>query len=164
MAKLKEAIIEHRADPRLIDERGATQERLRKIRPNPINLALAMDKITAKQGRAAEKLYKHWHMGGMVERIPSVELDKVFGGDGFSLMPASENQAFHRDRYRKAKAKVEFELGGLSFWTLEQIVCYEKSFTEVGAIWGHKGRTRAAQVAHAILIPSLNLLAREWGI
>ena len=165
MAKIKVRVEEHRADPRLLDERGPTKERRNKLRPTPINMALEAEKLTPGQGLAAEKFYKHWHQGGMVNRIPSADLCReVFGGAGFQVMARTENEAFHRDRYRKAKETVEGRLGGLSFWVLEQIVCHERPFTEVGSIFGHKNRTRAAQVSFDILVPALNLLCREFGI
>lgn len=164
MPKIKPRVDEYRPDARLIDERGPTKERLGKLRPSPINMALEAEKITREQALAAEKFYKHWHSGGMVGHMPSVELDRVFGGDGFGLMPRSENEAFHRDRYRKARALIEKELGAISLWVTEQVVCHEKPFTEVGAIFGHKNRTRAAQVSFNMLVPTLNLLCGEWGI
>lgn len=166
MAKIKQAIDEHRIDPRLADDRGPTKERLRHVRPSPINLALECDppKLTRAQGLAAEKFYKHWHAGGMIERIPSIDLDRVFGGEGFSVMPRSDNEAFHRNRYRKAREMILEKNGMLAFWVLEQVVCHERPFTEVGAIFGHKNRTRAAQVAFDLLLPPLNLLCDEWGL
>lgn len=164
MAKTKARIEEHIADPRLVDERGPTKERMNKLRPSPINLALEAGKLNQDHGLAAEKYYKHWHHSGMVASLPSIDLDRVFGGEGFQLMPKTENQAFHRDRYRKAKLVIEQQCGEVCRWALEQVVCHERGFTEVGSVFGHKNRTRAAQIAFEMILPPLNVLIREWGI
>lgn len=164
MAKIKTRVDEFVPDFRLIDERGPTRERARKLCPSPISAALEAEKITRDQALAAEKYYKHWHQSGMVASLPSIDLDRVFGGEGFQVMPKTETQAFHRDRYRKARAEIEEKCGDVSRWVLEQIVCHERGFTEIGAIFGHKNRTRAAQVAFDLLKPPLNILVKEWGI
>lgn len=165
MAKIKSAIEEHRADPHLLDERGPTKERENKLRPSPINLAVADGRLSREDGIAAEKFYVHWYRAGLAENFGSADLNRVFGGEGGGAgMARTEAQAFHRQRYRDAVAKVTANAGTISAWVLEQLVCQERSFVDIGGVFGHKNRNSAAKVTLQLLKPALNILCREWGV
>ena len=177
MAKILPTLDEYKPAPELTDERGATPERLNRgdvfrdsqsrqhMRDSPINRALSQHVINAAQFNAASKFYLHWFRAGLSESYGSADLNRVFGGDGGGAgMARTEAQAFHRQRFRAARDEIEQGLGGLSYWVAEQIVCHEKPFTEVGQVFGHKNRTKAADVSKQILLPVLNLLCKSWGI
>lgn len=165
MAKIKAAIEEHRPDPRLIDERGPTPERANKLRPSPINLAVADGRLTREQGIAAEKFYVHWYRAGLAENFGSADLNRVFGGEGGGAgMARTEAQAFHRQRFRSALAMVSDGAGALSAWVLERIVCHEDGFVETGSAFGHKRRENASKIALQFLRSALNILCKEWGV
>lgn len=174
MAKHQPA--EYEPDPRLIDERGATTERRkiagdyvhtddkgrRYVRDTPIERALTRKTITAAQYTAAMKFYNHWYRAGLAETFGSADLNRVFGGaDGFSSMARTENQAFHRQRYRQA-----VQLVGISgSRVLEWVICQEKTLEDTGIQllgWGNKVQGRAA--ATQMLKDRLDMLCDEWGI
>lgn len=171
MAKIKAAIEEHRADPRLVDERGPTPERANKLRPSPVNLAIADGRLTREQGIAAEKFYVHWYRAGLAENFGSADLNRVFGGEGGGAgMARTEAQAFHRERYRSAIGAVERmgaesgRKGAINAWVLEHVVCHEIPFVEIGQVFGHKNRNSSARIALDMLKPALNILCKEWGV
>ena len=161
MAKVKERIEEFKPDPRLIDERGATQEAISKFRQSPVNVALARGQITRQQGIAAEKYYGHWYRAGLSENFGSVDLNSVFGGDGGgATMARSEAQAFHRQRYRQAVEKI----GLRGSWVLERVICREMSFEDTGREMGWNNRPQAVASAVQVARDSLDILCAEWGI
>jgi hypothetical protein len=165
MAKIKIAIEEHRTDPRLLDERGPTAERANKLRPSPINVAVADGRLTREHGIAAEKFYVHWYRAGLSENFGSADLNRVFGGEGGGAgMARTEAQAFHRQRYRAAVKSVTEGAGAINAWAIEQVICHERGFVEIGGVFGHKNRNSAGRVALQFVIPGLNILCREWGV
>ena len=165
MAKIKTAIEDFRPDPRLVDERGPTPERASKLRPSPINVAVADGRLTREHGIAAEKFYVHWFRAGLSENFGSADLNRVFGGEGGGAgMARTEAQAFHRQRYRAAVSAVTDGVGAINAWVLEQLICHERSFVDIGTVFGHKNRNSAARVALQFAIPGLNILCKEWGV
>jgi hypothetical protein len=165
MAKIKTAIEEHRADPRLLDERGPTKERENKLRPSPINMAVADGRLSREHGIAAEKFYVHWYRAGLSESFGSADLNRVFGGEGGGAgMARTEAQAFHRQRYRAAVKAVNDGAGTLNAWALEHIVCHERGFVETGQLFGHRKRESASNISLMLLKSALNILCREWGV
>src|SRR3569832_116346 len=108
MAKIRTAIEDFTPDARLVDERGPTPEHAGKLRPRPINLAVAAGRLSREHGIAAEKFYVHWYRAGLAENFGSADLNRVFGGDGAGAgMARTEAQAFHRQRFRSAVDKVK---------------------------------------------------------
>src|SRR3569623_177324 len=148
MAKIRTAIEDFTPDARLVDERGPTPEHANKLRPSPINMAVADGRLTREHGIAAEKFYVHWYRGGLAENFGSADLNRVFGGEGGGAgMARTEAQAFHRQRFRAAMDAVREQCGAISAWVLEQVVLEERMFVDVGAAFGHKNRNSAARVA-----------------
>ena len=161
MAKIKQAIEDFIPDERLVDERGPTPQHANKLRPSPINLAISKKQISRQQGVAAEKFYNHWYRAGLSENFGSVDLNRVFGGEGGGAgMARTENQAFHRQRYRQAVQKI-----GLSgSRVLELVICREKSFEDTGRDMGWNNRPQAVAAAVQLCRDALDILCTEWGI
>ena len=174
MAKIKPTLDEYKPDFRLVDERGATVERITKagegvfrgptgehMRDSPINLALSRKQINGQQYTAANKYYNHWYRAGLLPGYGSADLNRVFGGEGGGAgMATTEAQAFHRQRYRQA---VEI-VGMRGSWVLERVVCQEISFEETGRQMGWNNRPQAVACAVQAARDALDSLCREWGI
>lgn len=175
MAKIKEAIEEFRPDPKLVDERGPTRQRLKRtggdvhvdlgriyVRDSPIERALTRKVITGAQYTAAGKFYNHWYRAGLSENFGSADLNRVFGGDGgFAGMAKTENQAFHRQRYRQAVQVI----GPLGSQVLTWIICDEKTIEDTGVhLLGWKDEKQARAAATTLLRDRLDSLCKEWGI
>ena len=161
MAKIKTAIEDFRPDPRLVDERGPTPERAKKLRPSPINIAVADGRLTREHGIAAEKFYVHWFRAGIERGCGSPDLLHVFGGD---RLPFTEKQQFHQKQLKAALVAVEKGAGSISRGTLISAVIHEKPFVEIGAVFGHKNRNTAVRIAMQFLRPALDILCKEWGV
>src|SRR5262247_1823432 len=83
-------------------ERGDTGQIT--MRDSPLERALARKVITQEQYAAGQKYRHHWYHAGLADSLVSVDLNRVFATDlgGFSGMAKSEQQVFHRQRYREA--------------------------------------------------------------
>lgn len=184
MAKIKEAIEDFKPDPRLVDERGATAERLRKsdfhyigengattVRQSPVERALKRGTLNEQQGRAAEKLYIHWYRASMAGTTGSSDPLKVFGsGASFSTLCATEASEFHWERLTAACRMVKENMdaaghnGDDAVRLLEYVVCREIPFQEAGQRIGYGGEAQSLASATLLVKASLNILAREWGL
>jgi hypothetical protein len=85
----------------------------------------------------------------------------VFAPDrgSFSGMARTENQVFHRQRYREATTAV----GKIGSHVLEWAVCRETSLEKVGYSLGWTSRPQAYAVAAERMKDALNVLCRLWG-
>jgi hypothetical protein len=83
-------------------ERGDTGQIT--MRDSPLERALARKTITPEQYAAAQKYRHHWYFGGLHDHLGSLDLTRILAGHhgDYSGMARSENQAFHRQRFREA--------------------------------------------------------------
>ena len=161
MSKLKLTLKEPDIDNRLLDERGPTKEWTDKARGSPINNAVERRQINRTQYAAAQKFYAHWFKSGLCEHFGTIDLARVFGGEGSSAgMPKTELQAFHRSCYRRA---VEY-VGKNRAWLLTAVVCHEEPVVDMGHCLGFRDRETALGKALTMLRESLDILAKEWGL
>lgn len=183
MSKIRGTIEEFTPDPRLVDERGPTRERLRgvdfhigqsggvTVRQSPVERALKRGTLNEQQGRAAEKLYLHWYRASMAGSIGSSDPLKVFGsGTSFSNLCATEASEFHWNRLTAGIKIVKQSMDGAgqsgddAVKLLEYVVCREIPFEEAGQKIGFSGKNVAQINAISGVRAALNILAREWGL
>ena len=150
MAKMGEHFI--RGDNGLVTARDA-----------PLETLHAKDILDSRQYDAGKKFYGHWYRAGLNERFAALNLASgVFGCDGFAGgMPATEDQAFHREAYRKSVQHI----GMRSSAILQQIVCDEKQPAQVGVAflgWTNEAQGRAAAIE--LLRDTLDRLADLYGM
>src|SRR5262245_25699810 len=83
-------------------ERGDTGQIT--MRDSPLERALARNVITQEQYATGQKYRHHWYHAGLNDPIGSIDLARISGTDlgAFSGMAKTENQLFHRQRYREA--------------------------------------------------------------
>ena len=160
MSKLKTTLKDPDIDYRLLDERGPTTERLQKAREAPIVLAHAKGQIDRAQFSAAQKFYAHWFKSGLCEHYGTIDLTRVFAGGDASAMPKTELQAVHRSLFRHALEVLKAEKS----WVLQQVVCREIPFAEVGQAMGYRDREWGLAKAVNAARSGLDILCREWGI
>jgi hypothetical protein len=74
------------------------------MRDSPLERALARNALTPEQYSAGQKYRHHWYHAGLADRLESIDLNRVFAIDvgAYSGMAKTENQLFHRQRYREA--------------------------------------------------------------
>lgn len=176
MAKPKTAIEDFKPDPRVIDERGATPERIRKagddheaghdgtrrMRDCPLDRALRKEMIDQKQYEAGVKFRHHWYHSGVAPVIGSLDLNKVFSRDVFAFGPMakSEAQYFHRQQYRAACKRV----GLRTELVLSDVICREIALSAVGAKLGFKNEPQSIAAATVLFQSGLDQLADLWSL
>lgn len=184
MAKIKESIEEFTPDPRLVDERGVTKQRMRHagsdhevgdtgqvtMRGDPLERALrkklrdtGRPLINADEYNAGIKYRLHWYHSGIAPMIGSVDLGGVSARNVFAYgpMPKSEQQLFHRQRYREACQHV----GMRTEIILTNVICREKHLEEIGRVaLGMNTRERAELAASALFVNGLDMLVELWGM
>jgi hypothetical protein len=112
MAKIKEAIEDFQPDPRTVDERGPTRQRLAKgqydtastgaVRMrDPLERALRKSIIDVNHYSAGTKFRHHWYHSGFAPHVGSMDLNKVFAVPNAGPN-AVERQIFHRQQYKVA--------------------------------------------------------------
>lgn len=176
MPKIKPKIEDYKPDPRLVDERGPTKERVktangavhtddkgkRYFRDTTIERALTRGVITSGEYTAANKYHLHWYRGGLASTLGSPDMGRIFGSDpsNMSGMAKTEHQAFHRQQYRKAVQRIGIKGATI----LENVICHDLTLEQAGYKlgWGHKMQAIAA--ATEILRDRLDVLCGEWGI
>jgi uncharacterized protein DUF6456 len=140
-------------------ERGDTGQIT--MRDSPLERALARKVVTPEQYSAGQKYRHHWYHAGLAGRLESVDLSRVFANDfAASGMAVSENQAFHRQRYREAVAVI----GKIGSHVLEWAVCRETALEQVGYSLGWSTRAQAYAAAAERMKTALDELCRLWGI
>jgi hypothetical protein len=159
------------------DERGPgpTPERLAKageafevghhgtitLRDSPLEWLERRGVITSSQYNTGTKYRHHWHFSGMLPNIGTIDLNRIFAGNGGNVgMPSSESQAHHRQQYRLAQAEVGMQIGRL----LDNIICLEFSVVDAGRIAGWKDEKQARAVATELLRVGLDKLKAMWGL
>jgi hypothetical protein len=91
-----------------------------------------------------------------------MDLNRVFASNlgDFSGMARTENQVFHRQRYREA---VEI-LGKIGSHVLESAVCREIALEQVGYLLGWSSRPQAYAAAVERMKNALDQLCELWGL
>src|SRR5262245_10639129 len=166
--KRSRPLVEHRALP--------TPERVRRagrdfergdtgqitMRDSPLERAFARGVITQEQYSAGQKYRHHWYHAGLAEPLVSVDLNRIFAKDvgGYSGMAKSEQQLFHRQRYREAAQSA----GKVGSHVLEWAVCREVVLEQVGYSLGWGSRAQAYAAAVERMKAALDELCKLWGI
>jgi hypothetical protein len=132
------------------------------MRDSPLERAYARHVITRQQYAAAQKYRHHWYHAGLCDPLGSIDLNRIFASDlvGFSGMARTENQVFHRQRYREA---VE-TLGKMGSHVLDSAVCREIALEQVGYMLGWGSRPQAYAAAAERMKNALDELCQLWGI
>ena len=192
MSKTKQPIDDFTPQPALIDERGPTTEWGRRTSfavsdtgtitalQGPIERAVARGTLTHRQGRAAEKLYRHWFLAGLRGTTGSADPLKIFGtGMDASRLCATEAAVGHYEQFKRAIAEVRScaEANGSRPDHAQQVlvwtVCDELTLADVGhrlplrenaddaiAFPGKAGEI----MARTILRSALNVLIKRWNL
>lgn len=177
MAKIKEAIEDFRPDPRVIDERGPTEQRLKRagedtergnadgrqtMRDAPLEMMLARKIITERQYQGLGKFRIHWFNGGLSPMLGGMNPSHIFAKDitNFSGMAKTERQVFHRQQWRAANNI----MGLRGSWVVHKIVCEEQSAEDTGRAMGWNNRPQAVAVATQQLRDAADRLCSLWGV
>ena len=166
-----------RIDRRRVDVRAQpTPERLRRaggdfergdtgqitMRDSPLERIFARGVVTQEQYSAGQKYRHHWYHAGLCDPLGSVDLNRVLVTDlgSFSGMAKTENQVFHRQRYRAAAQAV----GKIGSHVLDCAVCREIALDQVGYALGWSSRAQAYAAAVERMKTALDELCKLWGI
>lgn len=177
MPKPKQAIEDFRPDPRLVDERGPTNARLRKagddyevgkatgavtVRDAPLEMMLSRKIITEKQYQSLGKFRIHWHNAGLTPHFGAMDPARIFAADitNFSGMAKTERQVFHRQQWRAAN----HAMGLRGSWIAHKIACEEVSAEQAGREMGWKNRPQAVAAATQALRDAADRLCSLWGM
>jgi hypothetical protein len=141
-------------------ERGDTGQIT--MRDSPLERALARKTITPEQYAAAQKYRHHWYFGGLHDHLGSLDLTRILAGHhgDYSGMARSENQAFHRQRFREAVQAI----GKIGSHVLDSAVCREMPLEQVGYALGWGNRVYAYAAAAERMKIALDGLCKLWGI
>jgi Domain of unknown function (DUF6456) len=141
-------------------ERGDTGQIT--MRDSPLERLLARNVVSPEQYSAGQKYRHHWYHAGLSDPLESLDLSRVFASDlgGYSRMPKTENQVFHRQRYREAVTAV----GKIGSHVLDWAVCREVELEQVGNSLGWGTRAQAYAAAVERIKAALDELCRLWGI
>jgi hypothetical protein len=132
------------------------------MRDSPLERAFVRKVINSEQYAAGQKYRHHWYHAGLCDPLASVDINRLFanGPGGSCGMPRTENQLFHRQRYREAVAAV----GKIGSHVLESSLCREISLEHVGYTLGWGSRQQAYAAAGERMKEALDQLCRLWGI
>jgi len=132
------------------------------MRDSPLERAFARNVVTQHQYSAGQKYRHHWYHAGLAGRLESVDLDRILATDlaGFTGLAKTEQQLFHRQRFREAADAV----GKTGSHVLDWAVCREVRLEQVGYSLGWSSRTQAYAAAVERMKSALDALCRLWGI
>ena len=132
------------------------------MRDSPLERALARNALTAEQYSAGQKYRHHWYHAGLASQLGSLDLNRVLAVDigAYAGMPKTENQLFHRQRYREAAQAA----GKIGSYVLEWAVCREVALDQVGQALGWSSRAQAYAAALERMKVALDELCKLWGI
>jgi hypothetical protein len=118
--------------------------------------------ISPEQYAAAQKYRHHWYFGGLHDHLGSLDLTRILAGHhgDYSSMARSENQAFHRQRFREAVQAI----GKIGSHVLDSAVCREMPLEQVGYALGWGNRAQAYAAAAERMKIALDGLCKLWGI
>jgi hypothetical protein len=164
----KEPLVERRAlpTPERLRRAGADLERGDSgqitMRDSPLERAFARNALTAEQYSAGQKYRHHWYHAGLASPLGSPDLNRVLAVDigAYAGMAKTENQLFHRQRYREAAQAA----GKIGSYVLEWAVCREVALDQVGQALGWSSRAQAYAAALERMKAALDELCKLWGI
>jgi hypothetical protein len=132
------------------------------MRDNPLDKLLERAAIGKAQYDALVKYRHHWYHAGLAGHLGSVALDRVSVGDtgAHSGMARTENEVFHRQRYREAAQA----LGLKGSYVVEWLVCREEPLEKVGTGLGWNNAPQARAAATEVLKSCGDVLCGLWGI
>lgn len=132
------------------------------MRDSPLERAFARNVVSRQQYAAGQKYRHHLYHAGLCDPLGSMDLNRVFASNlgDFSGMARTENQVFHRQRYREA---VEI-LGKIGSHVLESAVCREIALEQVGYLLGWSSRPQAYAAAVERMKNALDELCELWGL
>jgi hypothetical protein len=164
----KQPLVERRAlpTPERLRRAGADVERGDSgqitMRDSPLERALARHAVTPEQYSAGQKYRHHWYHAGLASQLGSLDLNRVLAVDigAYAGMAKTENQLFHRQRYREAAQAV----GKIGSYVLEWAVCREIALDQVGQGLGWSSRAQAYAAALERMRAALDELCKLWGI
>jgi hypothetical protein len=132
------------------------------MRDSPLERAFARKVVTPEQYAAGQKYRHHWYHAGLCDPLGSIDLNRIFATDlgSFSGMARTENQVFHRQRYREAAASI----GKIGAHVVEWAVCREVALEQIGYTLGWGSRSQAYAAAAERLKDALDELCKLWGI
>jgi hypothetical protein len=133
------------------------------MRDSPLERALSRKLISREQYAAGQKYRHHWYHAGLCDPLASVDLDHVFGcnsSNSTSGMAKSENQFFHRERYREAVQAI----GKIGSHVLDSAICREINLQSIGQALGWSNERQAYAAAMERLKQALDTLSKLWGI
>jgi hypothetical protein len=132
------------------------------MRDSPLERAFARNVVTPEQYAAGQKYRHHWYHAGLCDPLGSIDLNRIFASDlgSFSGMARTENQVFHRQRYREAAEAI----GKIGSHVLEWAVCREIGLEQIGYALGWGSRAQAYAAAAERMKNALDELCRLWGI
>ena len=164
----KQPLVERRAlpTPERLRRAGADVERGDSgqitMRDSPLERAFARNALTAEQYSAGQKYRHHWYHAGLAGRLGSLDLNRVLAVDlgAYAGMAKTENQLFHRQRYREAVQAI----GKIGSCVLEWAVCREVALDQVGHALGWSSRAQAYAAALERMKAALDELCKLWGI
>jgi hypothetical protein len=141
-------------------ERGDTGQIT--MRDSPLERAFGRGVISQDQYAAGQKYRHHWYHAGLSDHLGSRDLDRIRTSDLWSLsgMARTEQQVFHRQRYRQAVQAI----GKLGAHVLDWTVCREVGLDRLGSTLGWSSRAQAYAAAVERLKMALDELCRLWGI
>ena len=181
MAKSRTPLDDFTPDPKIVDERGPTTEWGRRkaytlsdtgtyAAVSPIARAVARGTLTHRQGRAAEKLYRHWYLAGLAGTCGSADPLKIFGtGMDASRLCSTEAAVAHYEAFKRALDEVEKRADDNGSrkdharTVLIGVVCEERTMEDVGNAIGFRGRDAEVMV-RTILRSLLNVLIKRWDL
>lgn len=144
-------------------ERKVTQsDRVRVVFDQwPLKRLYVRGVLSKLQFNAGHRYYAHWYGAGLV-KIGSVSFETVSSSrEPGSGMPATERQAYHRQRYRQG----ETALGPILSAYVNAIVLQEQEPEVVGKrITGRAAPSQARAVAIEMLKGGLDVLAKEYAL
>src|SRR5262245_25501464 len=108
---------------------------------------------------------KNTAITGITPALPTdwkIDLNRIFAIDlgAYTGMAKTENQLFHRQRYREATQAV----GKIGSHVLEWAVCREIALEQVGHTLGWSSRPQAYAAAVERMKTALDALCKLWGI
>jgi hypothetical protein len=164
----KQPLVERRAlpTPERLRRAGADVERGDSgqitMRDSPLERAFARNALTAEQYSAGQKYRHHWYHAGLAGRLGSLDLNRILAVDlgAYAGMAKTENQLFHRQRYREAVQAI----GKIGSCVLEWAVCREVAIDQVGHALGWSSRAQAYAAALERMKAALDELCKLWGI
>lgn len=131
-----------------------------RVRDFPIEELLRRGNINSAEYSVGVKFRHHWYHSGLSE-LQSAEMCRVSVSipDNWLGMPKTEEQAHHRQQYRKA-----VECMGRDAWVVVWLVCHEYPLSRTGMAMGAPYPADGIREATRALKRALGCLCGIWGM